>query len=67
MLVIVIFLFAVIITAGQISQWLLVSLNLYHREYLTKKDFLIEMIPGYFIVKSIKILWNLFENFIMLD
>lgn len=54
--------------AFQISQWLIVIYYLwYGNRYRTKKDFLLRMIPGYFLIVIFKISWEAFSRYMLLD
>jgi hypothetical protein len=56
-----------ILIAFQIWQWLCVLSNLNRGEYVKKKDFLLRMLPGYFIIVLIRIAWNTFSRYMMLE
>lgn len=51
---------------GTIIQWIIVITNLLEKEYSTKIEFLIKMIPGYFIIVLIRGCWNIFNHFMLL-
>jgi hypothetical protein len=50
----------------QILQWLGVLTSLFERKYDTKVEFLLKLIPGYFIIYAIKGCCKLFNHFMLL-
>ena len=60
--------FVIIIILGtfQFVQWLCVLADLRYNEYSTKVEFLLKMMPGYFIISAIKGCWKLFTHFMLL-
>jgi len=58
----------VVLCVCQFGQWFWVLINLYDgSKFVTKKDFLLQMLPGYFIIIYIRVAWNTFEKFMMLE
>lgn len=51
----------------QVVQWAIVIHNLYDKKYKTRKEFLLRMIPGYFLIIITKFCWRLFESFMLLQ
>lgn len=49
-----------------IIQWGIVLGCLHTGDYITKKEFLLKMIPGYFIIALIKVCFELFTDFMLL-
>ncbi len=49
-----------------LMQWTVVLGHLWLGEYKTKKELLLKLIPGYFIICTINFFWDTFKHFKML-
>ena len=56
----------IILGSFQFVQWMIVLVDLKYNKYSTKVEFLLKMIPGYFIIVAIKGCYKLLTHFILL-